>query len=265
MNGIVDYRQEGSVVTITLNDPKRRNGLSPEMVDAMIAALARLGDNADARCAILTGSEGVFSAGGDPKRMLAPGLYPDMSTAELRRFYARGIQRLPLAFRALEVPIIAAVNGPAIGAGCDLACYCDLRIASVNASFAASFVKLGLVPGDGGAWILPRVVGLAQAAEMLLTGDAVDAATAQRIGLVSAVVAEGELLQAASSRAARIAANPSHAVTLTKRLMAQSQSLDLPAALELAGFMQALCHKMADHREAVTALIEKRPPHFTGR
>jgi enoyl-CoA hydratase/carnithine racemase len=265
MNGIVEYRKEGPVVTIILNDPKRRNGLSPEMVDALIASLARLGEESDVRCAILTGSGGVFCAGGDPKRMLAPGLYPDMSTAELRRFYARGIQRLPLALRALDLPIIAAVNGPAIGAGCDLACYCDLRIASVNASFAASFVKLGLVPGDGGAWILPRVVGLANAAEMLLTGDPVDAATAQRIGLVSAVVAEDELMQSVSSRAERIAANAPHAVALTKRLMAESQSLALPAALELAGSMQALCHKMADHREAVTALIEKRPPHFTGR
>jgi enoyl-CoA hydratase/carnithine racemase len=265
MNELVDYRKEGSVVTMILTDPKRRNGLSPEMVDALLVSLTRLGNESDVRCVILTGSGTAFSAGGDPKRMLAPGLYPDMTTVGLRRFYATGIQRLPLALRALEVPIIAAVNGPAVGAGCDLACYCDLRIASQSASFAASFVKLGLVPGDGGAWILPRVIAAAQAAEMLLTGDAVDAATALRIGLVSAVVPDEELLLAAASRAARVAANPPHAVTLSKRLMIESHALSLPAALELAGSMQALCHKMSDHREAVTALMEKRAPHFTGQ
>jgi enoyl-CoA hydratase/carnithine racemase len=265
MNILVDYRKDGAIVTITLNDPPKRNGLSPELVDLLIASLARLGEDGEVRCAVLTGSGGVFSAGGDPKRMLAPGLYPDMSTAELRRFYARGIQRLPLALRALELPIIAAVNGPAIGAGCDLACFCDLRIASTGASFATSFVKLGIVPGDGGAWILPRIVGPAQAAEMLLTGDPIDASAAQRIGLVSAVVAPDELLKEAYNRATRIAANPPHAVSLTKRLLAESLALTLPAALELAGTMQAMCHKMADHREAVTALLEKRQPHFTGR
>jgi enoyl-CoA hydratase/carnithine racemase len=262
---IADYRKDGAIVTITLNDPQKRNGLSPELVGEMIGCLSRLAEDTDVRCAVLTGSGGVFSAGGDPKRMLAAGLYPDMTTAELRRFYARGIQRLPMAFQALELPIIAAVNGPAIGAGCDLACFCDLRIASTSASFAASFVKLGLVPGDGGAWILPRIVGLANAAEMLLTGDSIDAAAAQRIGLVSAVVPADDLMKEALGRAARIAANPPHAVALTKRLMAESQSLNLAAALNLAGSMQAICHKMADHREAVTAMIEKRPPHFTGR
>ncbi len=265
MNDLIDYHKDGAIVTITLNDPKRRNGLSPELVDALIASLSRLADDTEVRCAVLTGSAGVFSAGGDPKRMLAAGLYPDMTTAELRRFYARGIQRLPMAFHALELPIIAAVNGPAIGAGCDLACFCDLRIASTNARFAASFVKLGLVPGDGGAWILPRIVGLANAAEMLLTGDSVDAPAAQRIGLVSAVVSTEELMKEALGRAARIAANPPHAVALTKRLMAESQSVSLAVALDLAGSMQAICHKMADHREAVTAMIEKRPPRFTGR
>jgi len=262
---IADYRKDGPLVTIVLNDPQKRNGLSPEMVEALIACLSRLGEDTDARCAVLTGSGAVFSAGGDPKRMLAAGLYPDMSTAELRRFYARGIQRLPMAFQALELPIIAAVNGPAIGAGCDLACFCDLRIASTSASFAASFVKLGLVPGDGGAWILPRIVGLANASEMLLTGDSIDAATAQRIGLVSAVVPADDLMKEALGRAARIAANPPHAVALTKRLIADSESLNLAAALNLAGSMQAICHKMPDHREAVTAMIEKRPPNFTGR
>jgi enoyl-CoA hydratase/carnithine racemase len=181
----VDYSRDGGVVTITLNAPERHNGLAPDMVDALLAALDQLGADRDARCAILTGAGTSFSAGGDPKRMLAKGLYPDMSTAELRQFYKRGIQRLPLAFQDIDVPIIAAINGPAIGAGCDLACLCDLRIASDTATFASSFVKLGIIPGDGGAWLLPRLIGRANAMELLLTGDSIDAQTARAMGLIS--------------------------------------------------------------------------------
>jgi enoyl-CoA hydratase/carnithine racemase len=261
----VDYRKDGLLVTLSLNQPQKRNGLSPEMVDALLESLGRLRNEPDVRCAILTGVGTVFSAGGDPRRMLAPGLYPDMSTAQIRQFYKEGIQRLPLAFHALEIPVVAAINGPAIGAGCDLACLCDLRVAATNASFAASFVKLGLVPGDGGAWLLPRIVGSANASEMLLTGDPVDAQTALRIGLVSAVTAPEELLAAALDRARRIAANPPHAVQLTKRLLAESQTLTLAAALEMSASMQAVCHRMEDHREAVSAVIEKRTPQFRGK
>jgi enoyl-CoA hydratase/carnithine racemase len=260
-----DYRTDGPIVTITLNNPDRRNGLSPDMVDALVAMLVRLQEDPQARCAILTGAGAVFCAGGDPRRMLEPGLYPDMSTEQIRRFYQTGIQRLPTAFLALDVPIIAAVNGPAVGAGCDLACWCDMRIASSAATFASSFVKLGLVPGDGGAWLMPRIVGSANAAQMLLTGDTFDAVAAQRMGLVSEVVSPEALMEQAVQRAARIAANPPHAVRLTKRLLVEGRNLSAAAALELSACMQAMCHKTADHREAVTARLEKRPANFTGK
>jgi enoyl-CoA hydratase/carnithine racemase len=262
---LVDYRKEGSIVSISLNEPDKRNGLSRVMVEKLVEALVRLDQEPDVRCAILTGTGSAFSAGGDPRRMLAPGLYPDMSTSELRRFYKTGIQRMPLAFRNLECPIIAAVNGPAIGAGGDLACWCDLRIASEKATFAFSFVKLGLVPGDGGAWLLPRLTGLANAAEMLLTGDPIDAPTALKVGLVSRVVRAEDLMNQATEMAERIAANPPHSVRLTKRLIAESQNLSLGSGLELAATMQSMCHKMADHREAVTARIEKRSGKYTGK
>lgn len=264
-SSLVEYSKDGSIAIITLNQPERRNGLSPALIDALLACLVRLTKDRDVNCAVLTGAGSAFSAGGDPRRMLAPGLYPDMTTAEIRRFYQDGIQRLPRAFYELETPVVAAVNGPAIGAGCDLACLCDLRIASTAATFATSFVKLGLVPGDGGAWLLPRIIGLANASQMLLTGDAIDAQEACRIGLVSTVTNPEDLLPAATERARRIAANPPHAVRLTKRLISESQALTLPAALELSASMQALCHKMEDHREAVTALLEKRPPRFHGK
>jgi enoyl-CoA hydratase/carnithine racemase len=265
MKQLVDYREDGPIVTITLDDPDKRNGLSPELVGALVECLARLQESSQVRCAILTGSGSAFSAGGDPRRMLEPGLYPDMSTEELRKFYKSGIQRLPNAFLGLDVPVIAAVNGAAIGAGCDLACWCDLRVAADTATFAASFVKLGLVPGDGGAWVLPRVLGAAIAAEMLLTGDTYRAEEALKMGLVSHVVPRDRLMEQASQMAMRIAANPPHAVKLTKRLMAESRNLSAPAALELSANMQALCHKMADHREAVEARIAKRPPTFKGK
>src|ERR1700744_5474474 len=132
------YCKDGPIVTITLNDPSRRNGLSPEMVDMLVEVLHRLQDDSEVGCAILTAVGPAFCAGGDPRRMLEPGLYPDMTVEQIRRFYKTGIQRLPAAFLSLDVPIIAAVNGPAVGAGCDLACWCDLRVGSSQATFAAS-------------------------------------------------------------------------------------------------------------------------------
>lgn len=265
MASLIDLEKGGGIATIRLNDPDRRNALSPELVDALIETLAEVDQDRAVRCAVLTGAGTTFSSGGNPKRMLQPGLYPDMTKAQLRQFYRDGIQRVPMVFQDLEVPIIAAVNGPAIGAGLDMACMCDLRIASEAASFAASFVKLGLVPGDGGAWLLPRAIGMASAARMILTGDTIDAAEALRIGLVSATIPSDALLAEARKLAERIAANPPHAVRMAKSLLAASAQSSLTEALEAARTMQAVAHKTEDHREAVSAFLEKRAPRFQGR
>ena len=176
-----------------------------------------------------------------------------------------GIQRLPIAFERLEVPIIAAVNGPAIGAGCDVACMCDIRIAGRSASFAESFVKVGLIPGDGGAWLLPRAIGQSRAREMAFTGDAMSADDALACGLVSQVVDDDKLIDAARAVAARIAANPPHAVRMTKRLMTVAQDLSLENVLDVSAAMQPLAHATKDHREALDAFVGKRKPDFTGR
>ncbi|MDH5737553.1 MAG: enoyl-CoA hydratase-related protein, partial [Gammaproteobacteria bacterium] len=162
----------------------------------------------------------------------------------------------------LEVPIIAAVNGPAIGAGCDLTMMCDIRIASEKALFAESFVKVGLIPGDGGAWFLPRVVGLSRANEMAFTGEPVDAQTALNWGMVSSVVPHEELMNAANNMAARIAANPSGALRMAKKLIQEGQHTRLDSLLEMSAAMQALAHQTEDHVEAVNAIIDKRPPDF---
>lgn len=265
MSDPVLYTQEGGIVTLTLNRPDLRNPISePEMVDALEAALLRLDRDPDVRVAILTGAGSVFSSGGNLKTMRVGGGLNDPLPVRTRTNYRTGIQRLPLVFERLEVPVIAAVNGPAIGAGCDLACMCDLRVAAASARFAESFVKVGLVPGDGGAWLLPRVVGYSKACEMALTGDAIDAAEALACGLVSKVVPDAELLAAARALAERIAVNPRHAVRMTKRLMSEGRSVGLGALLEMSASMQALAHATADHLEAVEAMLGRRKPAFTG-
>jgi len=262
---MVTVDQDGGIAVLRLNDPRRKNGLSPEVIDALVSEIARINRDRSIRVLVLTGSEGTFSAGGNPKRMVAAGSFPDMSPLEIRDSFRYGIQRIAEAFSALETPVIAAVNGPAIGAGCDLACMCDIRIASDKARFSSSFVKLGLVPGDGGAWFLPRVVGQARAAEMLLTGAAVSAQSALEMGLVSAVVPDETLMDEAMQRARAIAANPPHATRLAKRLLRDSQNVPLETALELAAAMQALALKTEDQREAVMAFLEKRQPEFKGQ
>ena len=266
VEALVLYEADAAgIVTLTLNRPEVRNPISePDMIEALLAALDRLEGDPTARVAILTGAGKGFSSGGNinamkPGKGLNAGL-----PARTRGNYKRGIQRLPLAFAALEVPVIAAVNGPAIGAGLDLACMCDLRIAGASAKFAESFVKLGIIPGDGGAWLLQRVVGFSKAAEMSFTGDMLSADEALACGLVSRVVPDDELLDAARALAARIAANPPFAVRMTKRLLWEGRRADLATVLEMSAAMQAVAHATGDHEEAVAAFLEKRPPQFKG-
>lgn len=181
----------------------------------------------------------------------------------IREEYRQGIQQIPNALYQLDVPVICAVNGPAIGAGLDLSCMCDIRIASENATFAESFVRVGIVPGDGGAWLLPRVVGMSKASEMAFTGEAISAGQALACGLVSQVVPPDELLPTARALALKIAANPGGVMRMTKRLLREGQNATLASLLEISAGYQAIAHKTADHREAVTAFVEKRAPRFS--
>lgn len=258
-NDFVLFEQRDAIVTLTLNAPEARNALTSQAQwDAVVAACERVQADPAVKVVILTGAGSAFCAGGNvkdfrDKRGLAAG-----SGMEIRDNYRRGIQRIPLAFHRLDVPTIAAVNGPAIGAGCDLACMADIRIASEKASFAESFVKLGLIPGDGGAWLLQRVVGYARAAEMSFTGETVDAQAALAMGLVSRVVPHETLLAEATALAERIAANPGQALRMTKRLMREAQTSRLDAILELAAAYQALTHGSAEHEGAVAAFLERR-------
>ena len=254
--------RDGAILTVTMNQPETRNALTGNTaVQEFVQLCEDVRRDAAIKALILTGAGPVFSSGGNVRDMQR--FFDDALTPELiREEYRQGIQRIPLALAQLDVPIICAVNGPAIGAGLDLTCMCDIRIASETATFAESFVRVGIVPGDGGAWLLPRAVGMAKAAEMAFTGEAIDAQEALACGLVSRVVAPEALLPTARQLAGKIAANPGGVLRMTKRLLREGQGNSLATLLELSAACQAVAHKSADHREAVTAFIEKRPPRF---
>lgn len=265
MTTFLDVRRADGVVTVTMNRPETRNALTdPDQMAEFEHLCDELRQDHEARVMVLTGAGTAFCAGGNVKDMRSrSGMFAG-SPHQIRNAYRNGIQRIPLALYELDVPIIAAINGPAIGAGLDLACMCDIRLASRTAMFAESFVKLGIVAGDGGAWLLPRVIGMPRASIMALTGDTIDAEQALAWGLVADLHAPDLLPGAAQALARRIAANPGHAVRMTKRLLREGQHLRLGSLLELSAAFQALSHHTPDHQEAVAAFLERRPPAFRG-
>jgi enoyl-CoA hydratase/carnithine racemase len=266
MSDYVTYEQDGHVVTLTLNAPDKRNAISTFAdCDAVVAAVHRVNRDRSVRAVILTGAGTAFCAGGDLKAMRDRRGIIEGSHADLRENYRRGVQAMANALYDCDAPTIAAVNGPAIGLGLDVACMCDMRIASDKAAFAESFVKVGIVPGDGGAWLLPRVVGMSVACEMSFTGDLLNAQEAKEVRLVSRVVPHEELMDAARALAGRIAANPPEMVRMTKRLLREGQHTRLSTLLEMSAAFQALAHSTEDHKEAVGAMLEKRKPVCTGR
>ena len=251
--------RDGAVLTITLNRPEKRNPISPrDMIDALEAALFAANDDETVNAVILTGAGKGFSSGGDIDEMSKSGGMIDMSPLDLRKDYRTGIQRLPRAFAALDVPVIAAVNGPAMGAGADLACLCDIRIAGRSARFASSFVKLGIIPGDGGALHLLRMIGYTRAAQMILTGAPIDADTALAWGLVAEVVEDAELMPAAHRMAGAIAANPGYATRMAKRLLREAERSGGETILELSAAFQAIASKQPEHLAALQAFIGGR-------
>jgi enoyl-CoA hydratase/carnithine racemase len=255
--------RDGTVLTLTMSQPETRNALTGNTaVDEFVQACDEIRRDRSVRVVILTGEGPVFSSGGNVKDMQR--FFQQQISAEaIREEYRNGIQRLPRALYNLDVPVIAAVNGPAVGAGLDLACMCDIRIASEKATFAESFVRVGIVPGDGGAWLLPRAVGRAKAAEMAFTGEAIDAQEALACGLVSRVVAPEALMGTAMTIARKIAANPGGVLRMTKRLLREGESASLDSLLEISASYQAIAHMEPDHHEAVRAFVEKRAAKFS--
>ena len=251
---------------VTLDDGATYNKLSDTaQVSELTEVMEKIRNDDQLRVVIITGAGRIFSAGGDIQAMQnKKGLFSG-SPAEIRAGYKAGIHRMCHAVVALEIPIIAAINGPAYGAGCDLAMMCDLRIGSNKMVLAQSFVRLGLISGDGGSWFLPRVAGLARAAEIALTGDPIDAQTAYDWGLVSRLTTPEDLLPEAQRLAERIATAAPLAVQGAKRLLRNALQTTLDESLDDAANRQAILHYSDDHLEAVTAFLEKRDPLFHGR
>lgn len=258
--------QDGAIVTLTLNMPEARNPLTDhDLCDAIVEAMHRIAADQSVRVAILTGAGKAFSSGGNLKHMKERQGTFEGDAVAVKDGYRLGIQRVARAVWDCEVPLIAAVNGPAYGAGCDMTCLCDIRIASTRATFAENFVNVGLISGDGGAWLLPRQIGLSRAAEMTFTADPVDAKTALDWGLVSNVVEPDALMDEARALARRIARNPPRQLRMAKRLMREGLNTRLSSVLQLAAAYQGACHQTEDHAEAVDALLERRAARFTGQ
>jgi enoyl-CoA hydratase/carnithine racemase len=256
--------REAGVARLVLNRPEQRNALTYEMLELLRVALAEAAGDPEVRAVLLTGEGAGFCSGldlslmpiGDPESSAAP--------LELKRILTERIQPVMLALGELEKPVIAAVNGAAVGAGMDLALACDIRIAGRSARFSEGYIKIGLVPGAGGAHLLPRIVGRARALELLLTGDFVDAAEAERTGLVNRVVDDEELAAEAFGLAAKIAAVAPAAAALIKRAVNAGEASDFRASLDLVSSHLAVLSTTHDTREALAALREKRPPAFRG-
>jgi len=253
----IQYDVAGQVAMITLDRPDARNAYSEAMVDELLAALDRADDDTTVRAVVLTGAGPAFSAGGDLKAMRdRSGMFAG-DPAELRTQYRRGLQQLPRRFDAFEKPVVAAVNGAAIGAGLDLALMADLRIASADARFGSTFARVGLIPGDGGAYLLTRVVGFARALDLVLTARIVDAEEALALGLVTTVVPAEDVLATARERAEQIAALPPKAVQAAKACLYRSVDHDLETALQLTAALQATVQHTDEHTKAVQDMIER--------
>lgn len=253
------------IATVTINAPESRNTMTDAgMIEALLAALADVDADRGISVMILTGAGTAFSAGGDVKAMAnRTGMFAG-APLDIAEGYRTGVQRIPKALYGLDIPTIAAVNGPAVGAGCDLAFMCDMRVASATAQFGEVFVNLGIIPGDAGSWFLPRRIGYQIAAEMTFTGRLVGADEALAKGLVLKVVPPEKLMDEAKALAGVIASKPPRAVRQAKRLLRAGEAMDLANFLEMAAANQALAHTTSDHLEAVKAFVEKRKPSFKG-
>jgi enoyl-CoA hydratase/carnithine racemase len=259
MSGNLRFEIADRIATITLDRPERKNAFTFEMIDAWTAALVECRRNDAVRVVIVTGAGDAFCSGGDIVEMKDRLKNPP---AQRKNELFNRIQRIPLALEDLDKPVLVAVNGAATGAGMDMALMGDIRYAAESARFAETYVKVGLVPGAGGAHFLPRLVGTAKALELFWTADFIDAAEAARIGLVSNVLPDAELMPYVRAVAAKIAEAPALSVRFIKRAVQQGMRNDLRTSLDLISSHYAVVTAGADHREAVEAFIAKRKPVF---
>lgn len=256
------YRIEDGVAVITLNRPDRLNAANDQLVEELAQAINKSREDRSVKVLVITGAGRAFCAGADVGGMQREA---KPTPFEIRNQLRDGAQRMILSIQKCEKPVIAAINGVAAGGGFDLACACDIRFASDKARFLEAFVRIGLFPGWGGTWLLPRIVGLAKAAELIWTGDEIDAREAERIGLVSRVVAHDDLAKTVLDFAKRLAQGPAIALTLSKIAMYKGLETNLETALEFICAAETLTLTSEDHVEGVKAFREKRKANFQGR
>ena len=266
MNEWLKFEKEGHIVTLTMNRPEIRNPLGEsEDVKNFEEASSLINNDRNVRCVILTGEGAAFSAGGNVKNMKEKKGNFSGSSVALRERYRYGIHKIVRSVWNIEVPVIAAVNGAAVGLGNDVACLADIRVASKNARFGVTFLKIGLIPGDGGAWLLPKIIGLSMASELLFTGKLINADQAKECGLISEVFEESELIIEANNLAQSIVKQPPDALRMSKKLLREGMISNFETILEMSANMQALMHLTEDHQEAITAFFEKRDGNFKGK
>ncbi len=248
---------------ITLNRPEASNAYSNEMVRALVEVLKHADVDNTVRVIVITGAGKNFCAGGDIKAMKGKtGMFAGEPN-QLRETYQAGIQQIPLTFMQLKTPVIAMVNGAAVGAGCDLTAMCDLRIACEEATFAETFAKVGLVPGDGGAFFLTRLIGLGKAMEMFLTCKTLSANEALKIGLVNQVVLQKDLKNKTEELVEQLSVLPPIALQMTKKAIYHAYQNDLNSHLELMAAYQGITQRSSDHFKALDGIMEKTNPTFT--
>jgi enoyl-CoA hydratase/carnithine racemase len=255
------YEVSGNVAVLTLNRPEVKNAFSGEMIRLWREYLEKAQGDAGVQVVVVTGKGDTFCSGGDIRDM-AEG---KLQSWDMKRFLWDGVHRIALTLEDMDKPVIAAINGAAMGAGLDMALMCDLRICSDRAKMAESYILLGVVPGDGGAYYLPRLVGPAKAMELFLTGDVVPPPEALAMGLVNRVVPHDQLMEETMKLAAKIASKPPLAIRMMKRAVYQGMTSTLRAHLDYISSQISLLSETKDHREAARAFLEKRKPVFEGK
>jgi enoyl-CoA hydratase/carnithine racemase len=259
------WEVDDGVGLITLNRPASKNAFSEEMLRRWEEVLVGARHDETVRAIVLTGAGDAFCAGADTKALAnSAGEGTPLAAAAIRRNLIENVHRIPYALERIDVPVIAAVRGAAVGAGMDMALMCDMRFVGRSARFSEGYIRAGMIPGDGGCYFLPRLVGVGKALELLLTGDFVDAEEALRIGIANRVFDDEALLAETLAFAAKLAHSPPVHIQLIKRNVYQSYGGDLRSALELAASHMGIVRNMADSREAILALRERRSGNFTG-
>jgi 2-(1,2-epoxy-1,2-dihydrophenyl)acetyl-CoA isomerase len=258
--------QENDIGIVTLNRPERFNAINQKLSEELISLIESLNENEKIRALIITGAGEAFCSGGDFSKQSQLEWASELSSGEtFMSGYRETVPKIMCGLQALNVPTIAALNGMAVGLGCDLALACDIRIACEHTKLAAIWIKRGLIPAAGGFWMLPRIVGVGRAAEIIFSGRFVEAEEGERIGLFNKVVPSPSLRSEAIALAQTFTQNPPIGLKCAKMMLYRGLSLDYRSGIELAGAVQAVAHTTEDHAEAINAWRERRKPVFKGR